>query len=97
MEYQFLIVDAIQHDTSNSNEPLQIPSGPITRARAKRIKEALNGLVQEVLKKQMAFGSTNENEDSMDVINLIWAEDGPKDHILGLEVSNKRVWTKCYT
>ena len=32
---------------SKSNDPFQIPSGPITRARVKQIKEALNGLVQE--------------------------------------------------
>jgi hypothetical protein len=28
-------------------DPLSLPSGPITRLRAKRFKEALNGLIQE--------------------------------------------------
>ena len=29
-------------------DPLHIPVGPITRARSKKIKEALNGLIQEI-------------------------------------------------
>ena len=29
-------------------DPLGLPIGPITRLRAKRFKEALNGLIQEV-------------------------------------------------
>ncbi|XP_028764585.1 uncharacterized protein LOC114722675, partial [Neltuma alba] len=40
--------DAIQQaNSSTSNDPLQIPTGPITRARAKRIKEALSGLMSD--------------------------------------------------
>ncbi|KAK4841168.1 hypothetical protein QYF36_000038 [Acer negundo] len=41
-------------------DPLHVPAGPITRARAKRFKEALNGLIQdtwvdsEVLKSKMS-------------------------------------------
>jgi hypothetical protein len=30
-----------------AQDPLSLPSGPITRLRAKRFKEALNGLIQE--------------------------------------------------
>ena len=29
-------------------DPLHVPVGPITRARFKKIKEALNGLIQEI-------------------------------------------------
>ena len=29
-------------------DPLQVPVGPITRARAKKFKEALNGLIQDL-------------------------------------------------
>ena len=32
----------------NLRDPLSLPSGPITRLRAKRFKEALNGLVQHI-------------------------------------------------
>ena len=31
-----------------SRDPLSLPSGPITRLRAKRFKEALNGLIQHI-------------------------------------------------
>ncbi|KAK2662061.1 hypothetical protein Ddye_000635 [Dipteronia dyeriana] len=31
----------------SSNDPLHVPVGPITRARAKRFKEALNDLIQD--------------------------------------------------
>ena len=33
---------------TTSREPVRVPVGPVTRARAKRFKEALNGLIQEV-------------------------------------------------
>ena len=36
-----------KHD-GHSRDPLSLPSGPITRLRAKRFKEALNVLVQQV-------------------------------------------------
>ncbi|KAI9200221.1 hypothetical protein LWI28_004400 [Acer negundo] len=59
-------------------DPLHVPAGPITRARAKRFKEALNGLIQdiwsdsEVLKSKM---SPHENQILINVINAInWAE-----------------------
>ena len=34
---------------NNSNDALQIPSGPITRSRAQKLKEALIGLIQDIL------------------------------------------------
>ena len=30
-------------------DPLEVPEGPITRSRAKKIKDAMNGLVQKTL------------------------------------------------
>ena len=39
-EYQGGLVD------KNKKDPLHIPDGPITRSRAKKIKEAMQGLVQ---------------------------------------------------
>jgi len=30
----------------NLKDPLQVPDGPVTRSRAKKIKEAMQGLVQ---------------------------------------------------
>jgi len=36
-------------------DPLSLPSGPITRLRAKRFKEALNGLIQEKRKEKKKY------------------------------------------
>ena len=40
-----------RNQVQQSHDPLRLPSGPITRLRAKGFKEALNGLVQEVQNK----------------------------------------------
>jgi hypothetical protein len=34
------------HGRPNLKDPLQVPDGPITRSRAKKIKEVMQGLVQ---------------------------------------------------
>jgi hypothetical protein len=34
------------HGRPNLRNPLQVPDGPITRSRAKKIKEVMQGLVQ---------------------------------------------------
>ena len=59
-------------------DPLHVPVGPITRARAKRFKEALNGLIQdtwadsELLKSKMG---PHEDQGLINVIMAIdWAE-----------------------
>ena len=81
--------DVIQQAASSTpSDPLQIPSGPITRAKAKRDKEPLNGLVQETWTKQMAIGSTNMKQNGENITNLIWANNGVVDQVLGLESSN---------
>ena len=40
-----IIIDGNQCGPS-LKDPLQVPDGPITRSRAKKIKEAMQGLVQ---------------------------------------------------
>jgi hypothetical protein len=42
--------DADQPNTyrNHANDSLEVPIGPITRARAKKLKEALNWLVQNI-------------------------------------------------
>ncbi|XP_028804359.1 uncharacterized protein LOC114759360 [Neltuma alba] len=77
-----------QADSSTSNDLLQIPSEPITRARAKIIKQALNGLVQDTLAKKVVIGSSKQTEDNEDITNFIWTENGTTEHILGFETSN---------
>ena len=45
--------DADQSNTkrNHANNPLEVPIGPITRGRAKKLKEALNALVQNIWSK----------------------------------------------
>ena len=74
-------------DASNSDEnqqaplkdPLHVPVGPITRARSKKIKEVLNGLIQDIwADSTMGHSKLGPKEDE-GVINLIQAADGA-DH-----------------
>jgi hypothetical protein len=53
-------------------DPLSLPSGPITRLRAKRFKEALNGLIQEneADPKKTKMGSNN-NQGLVHVIKAV--------------------------
>jgi hypothetical protein len=56
--------DADQPDTkrNHANNPLEVPIGPIIKARAKKIKEALNGLVLNIWSKMnlKGLGSINQ-------------------------------------
>uniref|UniRef100_A0A2N9GXJ1 RNA-directed DNA polymerase n=1 Tax=Fagus sylvatica TaxID=28930 RepID=A0A2N9GXJ1_FAGSY len=66
----------VDHTLGNGAEfaqdPLSLPSGPITRLRAKRFKEALNGLIQEnwADSKKTKMGSNN-NQGLVHVIKAI--------------------------
>ena len=55
-----------------AQDPLSLPSGPITRLRAKRFKKALNGLIQEnwADSKKTKMGSNN-NQGLVHVIKAI--------------------------
>jgi len=64
-------------------DPLHI--GPITRARSKEIKEALNGLIQEIWgDSKMRHFKLGPKEDE-GVINLIQAIDGRNSLINGMD------------
>ena len=41
---------------NHANDPLEVPIGPITRAKTKKLKEALNGLVQNIWNKMDVEG-----------------------------------------
>jgi hypothetical protein len=57
-------------------DPLHVPVGPITRARSMKIKEALNGLIQDIwADSPMGHSKLGPKEDE-GVINLIQATDG---------------------
>ena len=57
-------------------DPLHVPVGPITKARSKRIKEALNGLIQEIWADSNAGHSKLGLKEDEGVINLIQAIEG---------------------
>ena len=57
-------------------DPLHVPVGPITRARSKKIKEALNGPIQEILADSNAGHSKLGPKEDEGVINLIQAIEG---------------------
>jgi hypothetical protein len=55
-----------------AQDPLSLPSGPITRLRAKRFKEALNGLIQEIgANSKKTKISSNNNHGLVHVIKAI--------------------------
>ena len=54
-------------------DPLHVPVGPITKARSKKIKEALNGLIQEIWANSNTGHSKPGLKKDEAVINLIQA------------------------
>jgi len=56
-----------------------VPIGPITRATAKKLKEALNGLVHNIWSKMdlEGFGKFKEREGQL-LIHLIQVQEEPK-------------------
>ena len=52
-------------------DPLHVPVGPITRARSKKIKEVLNGLIQEIWANYNTGHSKLGPKEDEGVINLI--------------------------
>jgi hypothetical protein len=55
-------------------DPLEVLAGPVTRLRAKRFKEAFNGLLQDTWGK-VDFKRILNNEEQA-VINLIHVQEG---------------------
>ena len=57
-------------------DPLHVPIGPITKARSKMIKEALNGLIQDIWVDSNVGHSKLGPEEDEGVINLSQAIEG---------------------
>ena len=57
-------------------DPLHVPVAPITKARSKKIKETLNGLIQEIWADSNAGHSKLGLKEDEGVINLIQAIEG---------------------
>ena len=58
---------------------LHVLVGPITRARSKKIKEALNGLIQDIWPDSTTGHSKFGSKEDKGIINLIQTTDGA-DH-----------------
>jgi len=72
--------DADQPNTkrNHANDPLEVPIGPITRAREKKLKEALNGLVQNLWSKMDLKGlGTFKEHDGQPLIHLVQVHEEP--------------------
>jgi len=72
--------DADQPNTrcNHANNPLKVPTGPITRARAKKLKEALNGLVQNIWSKMDLEGlGTFKEHEVQPLIHLVKVQEEP--------------------
>ena len=63
---------------NHANNPLEVPIGPITRVRAKKLKEALNGLVQNIWSKMdlEGLGIFKEHE-GQPLIHLVQVQEEP--------------------
>ena len=46
---QYVLIFVIVDENQRTKDPLQMPIGPITRARVKKLQEAFNGLVKEFI------------------------------------------------
>ena len=57
-------------------DPIQVPIGPVTRARAKKFHNALNGLIQGTLAQASAWRPIDgEEQNIQSLINLIQIQD----------------------
>ena len=67
--------DSDENQQAPLKDPLYVPVGPITIARSKKIKEALNGLIQEIwADSNVRYSKLGPKEDG--VINLIQVIEG---------------------
>jgi hypothetical protein len=85
-----ITIDAGQPNTkrNHANDPLEVPIRPITRARAKKIKEALNGLVQNIWSKMDLEGlGTFKEHEGQPLIHLVQVQEEPNLCGTGVDVS----------
>lgn len=54
----------------STKDPNQMPDGPVTRARAKTFKEALNGLVREVCTQESVWRPIGPNQSWITIIQV---------------------------
>ncbi|KAL3566435.1 hypothetical protein D5086_031850 [Populus alba] len=85
-------IDGDQPNTkrNHANDPLEVSIGPITRARAKKLKEALNGLVQNLWSKMDLEGlGTFKEHEEQPLIHLVHVQEEPNSCIIMLDQNNR--------
>ena len=78
-----MIIDTEMHKGSDGNQgallkdPVQVPIGPVTRARAKKFKELLNGLIQEAWAQANSWRPIEQDpREPQRIVNLIQVLEG---------------------
>jgi hypothetical protein len=63
---------------NHASDPLKVLIGPITRARAKKLKEAFNGLVENIWSKMDLEGlGTFKEHEGQSLIHLVQVQEEP--------------------
>ncbi|XP_057492116.1 uncharacterized protein LOC130777711 [Actinidia eriantha] len=66
-----------------THDPIQVPIGPVTRARAKRFKEELNTLVRRVLQQQESMFTTEGEQKLILLLKFDPGENQSAIHMQG--------------
>ena len=69
-----------RNQESKLMDPLSINEGLVTRARAKRMKEGLNGLIQEIWAKSLTQHGLDGLEGTSRLQNIIQVQDPVQEH-----------------
>ena len=65
-----LRTNPFQKEGNDGSQVLEAPIGPMTRAKARRLKEALNGLIKEV-QAEAEFKQVSRTQEELKIINVI--------------------------
>jgi hypothetical protein len=77
------VIDEDQPNTkrNHANDPLEVPIGPITRARATNLKEALNEPVQNIWSKMdLEELGTSKDHEGQHLIHQIQVQEEPNSY-----------------
>jgi len=69
--------DQLNTKRNHANNPFEVPIGPITRARKKKLKEALNGLVHNIWSKMDLEELVQNKHEGQPLIHLIQGQEEP--------------------
>ncbi|GKV11015.1 hypothetical protein SLEP1_g22304 [Rubroshorea leprosula] len=72
-----MVADGNQHDPTctMSRDPLHIPGGPVTRARARKMQETLNGLIEQIWVDNNMQELNQNLDDYQGMINIIQVQE----------------------